>query len=89
MTATRTTNPNNLVLATKKRNRGWDKLLGMNARNGLIEHENPAEAIRPINDRHATEAVLAAKGIPVTPTPALIRTKPGLRELTLTGHPTV
>jgi len=61
----------NLFVARVARNEetyDWDKVLGMNARNGLIEHENPYKAIRLVNDKYATKAALAAKGIPVTPT---------------------
>lgn len=63
----------NIFAAGEKETHDWGKVLGMNARNGLIEHENPSSAIRLVNDKHATKAALGAKDIPVTPTAALIR----------------
>jgi len=59
--------------AEEKEIYNWNKVLGMNARNGLIEHENPSASIRLVNDKYATKMALVDKNIPVTPTITLIR----------------
>jgi len=48
--------------------RGWDGLLGINARNTVIARDNPREAIRLGNDKYATQQALSEAGIPRSPT---------------------
>lgn len=47
-------------------------ILGMNRRNALIAQFNPREAIRGVNQKFETKQRLAAAGVPVPPTLALI-----------------
>ena len=47
-------------------------VLGMNRRNALIARLNPREAIRGVNQKFETKQRLAAAGVPVPPTLALI-----------------
>ncbi len=58
--------------------RGYDDVLGMNGRNHLIVQENAPEAIRLVDDKHATKQALAGVGAPAAPTLALVT---GRREL--------
>ena len=67
--------------------RGYDRTLGMNGRNRLIERDNPARAIRLVNDKHATKAALEAQGVPCAPTLALIRTRRELARFDWDGLP--
>jgi alpha-L-glutamate ligase-like protein len=55
--------------------RGWDGLLGINARNTVISRENPREAIRLVNDKYATKKALAEHGIPTSPTILFARSR--------------
>jgi alpha-L-glutamate ligase-like protein len=55
--------------------RGWDGLLGLNARNMLISRENPREAIRLVNDKYATKQALRDAGIPTSPTILFARSR--------------
>lgn len=71
----------------RREHRDWDKVLGMNARNGLIEYENSSEAIRLVNDKYATKLALTAKDIPVTPTITLIRDRLEFRAFDWTSLP--
>jgi alpha-L-glutamate ligase-like protein len=48
--------------------RGWDRLMGMNARNEFIARHNPPAAVRLVNDKFATKAALQAAGISSAPT---------------------
>lgn len=48
--------------------RGWDELMGINARNTVIARDNPREAIRLVNDKYATKQALLRAGIPNSPT---------------------
>lgn len=63
--------------------RGWDAVLGINARNAHISRRNAPAAIRLVNDKHATKARLAAAGAPTAGTIALIETVRQLRSLDL------
>lgn len=47
-------------------------VLGMNRRNALIARLNPREAIKGVNQKYETKERLAAAGVPVPPTLALI-----------------
>ena len=47
-------------------------ILGMNRRNALIAQLNPREAIKGVNQKFETKQRLAAAGVPVPPTLALI-----------------
>lgn len=47
-------------------------ILGMNRRNALIARLNPREAIKGVNQKFETKERLAAAGVPVPPTLALI-----------------
>lgn len=47
-------------------------ILGMNRRNALIAQLNPREAIKAVNQKFETKQRLAAAGVPVPPTLALI-----------------
>jgi alpha-L-glutamate ligase-like protein len=47
-------------------------ILGMNRRNALIARLNPREAIKGVNQKYETKQRLAAAGVPVPPTIALI-----------------
>ncbi|MBY0344139.1 MAG: hypothetical protein K2Q29_09810 [Sphingomonadales bacterium] len=47
-------------------------ILGMNRRNALIARLNPREAIKGVNQKFETKERLAASGVPVPPTLALI-----------------
>lgn len=47
-------------------------ILGMNRRNALIARLNPREAIKGVNQKFETKQRLAASGVPVPPTLALI-----------------
>lgn len=47
-------------------------ILGMNRRNALIAKLNPREAIKGVNQKFETKERLAAAGVPVPPTVALI-----------------
>jgi alpha-L-glutamate ligase-like protein len=55
--------------------RGWDDVLGMNARNERIDRENPRPAVRLVNDKHATKAALTAVGAPTAPTLHVVRSR--------------
>lgn len=63
------------LLAALSGLRSYDRALGMNSRNYLIARTNPPEAIRLVNDKHATKTVLTRHGIPSSPTVALVRTR--------------
>ena len=56
-------------------------VLGMNRRNALIARFNPREAIRAVNQKYETKERLAAAGVPVPPTLALIGDERELAEL--------
>ncbi|WP_330295090.1 sugar-transfer associated ATP-grasp domain-containing protein [Streptomyces sp. NBC_00503] len=55
--------------------RGWDPVMGMNLRNARIAEHNPSAAIRLVNDKYATKAVLESVGAPTSPTLALLRSR--------------
>lgn len=55
--------------------RAFDGVLGMNARNERIARENTFEAIRLVDDKHATKEALRAAGAPTAETLALIRSR--------------
>lgn len=52
---------------------GWNTVLGMNARNGLISRDNPPRAIALVDDKHATKARLRELGAPVPDTVRMVR----------------
>lgn len=55
--------------------RGWDGLMGINARNAVIARDNPRAAIRLVNDKYATKQALLDAGIPSSPTILFARTR--------------
>jgi alpha-L-glutamate ligase-like protein len=55
--------------------RGWDALLGINARNRVISRDNSREAIRLVNDKYATKHALCGAGIPTSPTILFARSR--------------
>lgn len=61
--------------------RGWDRLMGLNARNEFIARNNPAAAIRLVNDKFATKAALRAAGIPTAPTLKALASRRDLAQL--------
>lgn len=61
--------------------RAYDAAMGMNLRNYLIARVNAPEAIRLVNDKHATKAALSAHSVPVSPTLTLIRNRRELAAL--------
>ncbi|GIG62701.1 alpha-L-glutamate ligase-like protein [Longispora fulva] len=67
--------------------RGWDAVLGMNRRNARIARENPAEAIRLVNNKYATKQALTAAGAPTSPTLGLLRSRREIATLDWDGLP--
>jgi alpha-L-glutamate ligase-like protein len=67
--------------------RGWRAVLGMNARNDHIDRVNDSSAISLVNDKLTTKLVLAAAGLPVPPTVAVIESHRDLRYLTVDRLP--
>lgn len=63
--------------------RGWDRVLGINARNAHIGASNPPSAIRLVNDKHATKLRLEQVGAPTSETIALVRDVRTLRRMDL------
>ncbi len=59
--------------------RGWDDVVGMNARNALIARDNPTSSIALVNDKHATKQALAEVGAPFAPTLSLLTSRRELR----------
>lgn len=49
--------------------------MGLNRRNARILQENRPDAIRLVNDKHATKQALAAAGAPTAPTELLVRSR--------------
>lgn len=64
LTGDRSTRPR----PTSSRLRRWDRIMGLNARNELIARNNPARAVRLVNDKVATKRALTAHDIPVAET---------------------
>jgi alpha-L-glutamate ligase-like protein len=62
-------------------------ILGMNRRNALIQRLNPREAIRSVNQKHATKQRLAMAGVPVPRTLALIESEGDFEEIDLDKLP--
>ncbi len=60
------------------RNGRWKDVLGMNARNAIVEGENPPDAIRLVNSKSATKEALEKVGVPY---PKTLYTVEGRREL--------
>jgi len=75
------------ALPTVRRARAFDRVLGMNARNDRIARDNPFEAVRLVNDKHATKQALAAAGAPTAPTLALLSSRRDLRALDVDALP--
>jgi len=67
--------------------RGYDDVVGLNARNQHIRRNNPMDAIRLVTDKLATKEVLLAAGVPVTPTMGVVRTRRWARRLTVEDLP--
>ena len=61
--------------------RGYDELMGMNARNRQIARANTLEAIRLVTDKVATKRVLAESGVPVAGTLDVIEDRRRVRSL--------
>jgi alpha-L-glutamate ligase-like protein len=66
---------------------GWRAVLGMNARNDHIDRVNHAHSVSLVNDKLATKLVLAAAGLPVPPTVAVIDSHRDLAGLTVEALP--
>ncbi|MBA4748899.1 MAG: hypothetical protein H2056_09330 [Sphingopyxis sp.] len=62
-------------------------ILGMNRRNALIQRFNPPRAIKTVNHKFQTKEKLAAAGVPVPPTVALICGKAELADLDYASLP--
>lgn len=62
-------------------------VLGMNRRNALIQRLNPREAIRGVNQKFQTKQRLAAQGVPVPETLALIASESELQAFDLDTLP--
>ena len=62
-------------------------ILGMNRRNALIARFNSREAIKGVNQKNETKERLAAAGVPVPPTLALIGDEGGLANLDFASLP--
>jgi alpha-L-glutamate ligase-like protein len=61
--------------------RGWDRLMGLNARNELIARHNPPTAVRLVNDKFATKSALAAAGVRTAPTVQVLSSRRALARL--------
>lgn len=61
--------------------RSYDRTMGLNRRNELIERENSPASIRLVNDKHATKAALAAVGVAASPTLAYVTSRRALSAL--------
>ncbi len=57
----------------QRRDGGWARVLGMNARNLFVTSENPPGAIRTVNNKYETKAALTPLGVPVVPTITVVR----------------
>ena len=62
--------------------RGYDDVVGLNARNQHIRRSNPMDAIRLVTDKVATKQVLTAAGVRVTPTLGVVSARRWTRRLT-------
>jgi alpha-L-glutamate ligase-like protein len=62
-------------------------VLGMNRRNALIARLNPREAIKGVNQKFETKQRLAAAGVPVPPTLALIASEAEAASFDFAGLP--
>lgn len=60
--------------------RGFDTVLGMNARNAHIAEQNPRAAVRLVNDKQATKDALRAAGSPTSDTILLVEHGSQLRD---------
>ncbi|MCA1702951.1 MAG: hypothetical protein LC808_06650, partial [Actinobacteria bacterium] len=69
--------------------RGWDRLMGMNARNEFITRHNPPAAVRLVNNKFATKLVLQAASVPTAPTLRTISSRQELGRLDWTTMPDV
>lgn len=67
--------------------RGFDTILGINARNDRIARVNSPAAIQLVNDKFRTKQALSALGVPTAPTLRLIRTWREVREIDWTSLP--
>lgn len=65
----------------------WHGILGMNARNQLIARRNHPRATKLVDDKHATKARLAERGIPVPETLLHLRDQLQARRLSPTDLP--
>ena len=66
---------------------GWRSVLGMNARNDHIERVNDWTSVSLVNDKVATKLLLAAAGLPVPPTVAVVESRRDLAALTMEHLP--
>jgi alpha-L-glutamate ligase-like protein len=67
--------------------RGYDDVMGMNARNQHIAATNAPTAIRLVADKATTKRVLWRHGVPVARTLGLIESRPWARRLCATALP--
>ena len=66
---------------------GWRAVLGMNARNDHIDRVNATSAVSLVNDKVATKLLLAAAGLPVPPTIAVLESHRDVARLTVDRMP--
>src|SRR4051794_8989963 len=66
---------------------GWRAVLGMNARNDHIDRVNDWTSVSLVNDKVATKLLLAAAGLPVPPTVAVVESRRDLGALTVEKLP--
>ena len=66
---------------------GWRAVLGMNARNDHIDRVNDWTSVSLVNDKVATKLLLAAAGLPVPPTVAVVENRLDLAALTVDALP--
>jgi len=69
------------------RRRPLPGVLGMNRRNVVIERSNPPAAMHLVNGKHATKQLLAAHGVPVVETLAVVGDRRELAALDLDALP--
>ncbi|MCP2242276.1 sugar-transfer associated ATP-grasp domain-containing protein, partial [Lentzea aerocolonigenes] len=67
--------------------RGWDPIMGMNARNKLIAEVNSKNAIRLVNNKYETKQALTDAGAPTSPTVRLVRTRREIKDIDWAAMP--
>ncbi len=67
--------------------RGWDRLMGMNARTECIARHNPPADVRLVNNKFATKLALQAAGVSTAPTLCTISSRQELGRLDWAAMP--